>query len=122
MNPEIKELCWIIDKRNKWAQRRGVLRHRLRRAIESDKPKSLIIKLEQDFNSVNSEKSECNKHTGRLRILTRRLNVRLVSDRNAGYDCILFRNSSDYIRGSYISDMAREYEMELAIYSAISST
>lgn len=115
MSSELSEICWIINQRNQWARRRGVVRHRLYRARMSSRNRHKVPALQEEFDRINSERLRLRAHTGRLRALVKKTDARLISNSSAGYDAILFRGSLRIINRDEIPAIADEYEMQLAI-------
>lgn len=121
MSLELAEVCWIVNQRNEWARRRGMVRHRLYRAINSNKPETFISELKSEFEHVNSEKILFTKYTRRLRFLNKKLQVKLFRNGSAGYGGMLYGEQRAYLDHDGIKKLSYEHEMRLAIESAIES-
>lgn len=126
MNPNLSEICWIVNKRNIWASRRGKIRSKIYyyETLKGWSPWSSRIRLlKEQFRAVNSEKEALNVYTKRLRQLLKLENARLISDKNAGYHLIVVALKDRHflmINKHDITLMAETHEADIAIQALIS--
>jgi len=131
MNQNILEICWIVDKRNKWAKERKKLRNKLYRSeIDNKSTEEECENIKLEFNRHNYLRIVLNQHTRRLKSLLKQENLKLISDKNAGYCAIvpshvdmpnflIKRTPWGQFDKEHIADLAMSFEAMLALEKII---
>ena len=89
MNQNILEICWIVNKRNKWAKERKKLRNKHYRCKINKKSTEETKNIKLEFNRHNYLRIVLNQYTRKLKHLLKQENLKLISDKNAGYCAIV---------------------------------
>lgn len=89
MNRNILEICWIVDKRNKWAKQRKSLRNKYYRLSSIYRRSEEAAKAKVNYSRHNESRLELRVYTKRLKALLREESLKLISDKNAGYSFIV---------------------------------
>jgi hypothetical protein len=112
MNRNLLEICWIVDKRNKWAKERRSYRNKHYRLYKKDKKSEETAKAKAAYHKHNDLRKELSIFTKRLKFLLREEKLKLISDRNAGYSFIV---PNQNVNTEYLIDFDKKDIWKLAI-------